>query len=590
MTDSTKHQNVIEQAQKLTKEYVELLNEWEPKRVATVARIREIASELQNVKQDVNISKVVGGAVGILGGIAAVAGTILSGGLAAPLFIGGMAAAAAGTATSAGAEIAEHFISKGKLESAQEVLEADKKLTKKIEDKKAEVDAKVKELSNLLRLSKEEVFGALLMSAVPGRGFVHMNDERVFKMLVSAGLLPLVHLTFRGQSVIGKGMAAFEEVSLAGISKVLGSLLTGMAIGAMLVLDVYFLVSSSIELSNGSPSGAADSLRGVATKLEKQAQDLKSVLEQIREETEEYERYLRKKFRKELEKVAVQKCASDDDAKGILDHIYMHSSNEWQGAFLSLNINLNRYAFQIAQVFRIFGRLIEEHLRHKKEQHVEITLIAHGRINLHALVPSQIYYLTNVLKSVTCFSPWGCAVDANVVYGIATNTIRITNLKYSGPVIPGLPGAFNVLPERMDLTPNVIFSPVVHGEGAHQALLQLIALLQSPADGLVIPYFTGVGNDLLPFPEIPLWVCSNVVAICGFLLNVTVSLRVAACLSPENGGAITSFLGTDGCDSRLTQYCQVPMNRTPPIAMTNLITSPQNDIQQLEEIRGHLFL
>ena len=139
-----------------------------------------------------------------------------------------MVAAAAGTATSAGAGIAEHFISKSKLESAQEVLEADKKLTKNIENKKAEVDVKVEELSNLLRLSKEEVFGALLMSAVPGRGFNQMNELMLFNFLVSATMMgAMLRLSFQSGSVIGKGMGAFAEVSLEGFSKLLGTVLKG---------------------------------------------------------------------------------------------------------------------------------------------------------------------------------------------------------------------------------------------------------------------------------------------------------------------------------------------------------------------------
>lgn len=269
-----------------------------------------------------------------------------------------------------------------------------------------------------------------------------------------------------------------------------------------------------------------------------------------------------------------------------------HASMGWRQAFTQYNCNLNEFVFNIARVFRNIGKAMEDYLNEndpQRRRHLNMTLIAHGRIRPEESVPCQIYYMTPILQSVTLYPPWGCAIDASVVYGIATSTLFTGNVTVSANVVPGLPLMWNHLPEDLTETPNVLFTPVLHGEGAHQDLLALIALLQGPADGLVIPYFTGVGNDMLPFPELPLWVCSNAIAVCGFLLGVSCSLRVASCLSPENVPRIVNHLGANGYLPGLNQYCQVPMNLIPAAFMTNHLTQEQRIIRAIQRIRN-LFL
>ena len=235
-------------------------------------------------------------------------------------------------------------------------------------------------------------------------------------------------------------------------------------------------------------------------------------------------------------------------------------------------MNLNEFAFHLARVFRNIKQIIEEELNRRRRNHLTIILIAHGRIDTRTMVPCHIYYFSQFMQSVTLYPPWGCAIDASVVYGIATNTLMAQNVQYSAPVRPGIPASWNILPRELTLTPNVKFTPVLVGEGAHQALLELDALLQTSSDGLVIPYFTGMGNNLLPFPEIPLWVCANVVGMCAHFLNITMDLRIAACLSPENAFTTTT---AGGYLMGLNQYCQVPMNMIPPAFMTNHLSVAQ---------------
>ncbi|WAR01473.1 hypothetical protein MAR_008031, partial [Mya arenaria] len=298
------------------------------------------------------------------------------GGLATPLMIGGIAAAFTGTATSTGAGFVGQYISSNKINDVQKILDADNQLIKEIEDKKAVVDVKVLELSKVLHLSEHEVFGALLMSSLPRiRGFVRMDNITVFQLVVSTGLVGMLHLSFQSGSIAVKGMGAFAVVSLKGLSKVLGA------------------------MAKGSPSRAADSLTEIAIQLEKQADDVETSLKIIMEEVKQYEMEV-ESFRTLLETVALQDSATDEQAKVIARFIRNHSSSEWWSAFLSLDVDLQEFAFKIANVFLNFIKLIENYqkedeqkkkkkkerrrirkMRPEKLPHLNITLIAHGGID-----------------------------------------------------------------------------------------------------------------------------------------------------------------------------------------------------------------
>ncbi|XP_052801769.1 uncharacterized protein LOC128232319 [Mya arenaria] len=601
MADRTEHRKLIEQAQELTTEYVDRLEVWISSRRASVKTIKETASEIHGVKISVNISKVCGAAVGCLGGIAALVGTVVTGGLATPLMIGGIAAAFTGTATSTGAGFVGQYISSNKINDVQKILDADNQLIKEIEDKKAVVDVKVLELSKVLHLSEHEVFGALLMSSLPRiRGFVRMDNITVFQLVVSTGLVGMLHLSFQSGSIAVKGMGAFAVVSLKGLSKVLGAMAKGVGAGAVIILDICFLIENSIELSKGSPSRAADSLTEIAIQLEKQADDVETSLKIIMEEVKQYEMEV-ESFRTLLETVALQDSATDEQAKVIARFIRNHSSSEWWSAFLSLDVDLQEFAFKIANVFLNFIKLIENYqkedeqkkkkkkerrrirkMRPEKLPHLNITLIAHGGIDPRVNYPSRMYYMTPAMKSVRCYSPWGCVINAPVVYGIATNKIEIDTCRFSGPVVPNIPISFNTLPDNMDLTPMVMLRPVTIGEDAYQALMDLARVLRYPVDGLVIPYVTVHGVHL---PDIPLWLCISVLGMAALVLRTTVSVRVAACLSPMNINAIARLLEPNGCYPGLTQYCQVPMNRWPPIYMTTSFP-PEMRREDAEEFEG----
>ena len=263
----------------------------------------------------------------------------------------------------------------------------------------------------------------------------------------------------------------------------------------------------------------------------------------------------------------------------VWQYIQHYADSDWKDAFLS-KLNYDNYTTELARVFHILYNLIRQYQETKEEEdsgHIKITIIAHGGIDPGFNIPCLFYYLNPMLTSVTLYEPWGCSIDAQVVYGITTNTIMISNVAYSGEVRPCRPSHWNVLPRSLELIPTTTLTPVTIGEPAHRHLMGVFALLQGSADGLVIPYFTGLGNDLLPYKTVPLWVLCNAVALIGYILRKTISIRVAACLSVQDRSRVTGYVPC-------SQYYTVDGTAVPPVMMTNNIGVPYELVEQLREL------
>lgn len=87
----------------------------------------------------------------------------LTGGLAAPLVIGGAAAAIGGGAVSVGADIAGSIMSSNEVKAAQQMLDNDKSYLTKINENQQQFQALVNQLSKHLDTSPDQLYGAILM-------------------------------------------------------------------------------------------------------------------------------------------------------------------------------------------------------------------------------------------------------------------------------------------------------------------------------------------------------------------------------------------------------------------------------------------
>lgn len=583
----------VEEAQAHAKELLELFRAWVPKRKATVREIREVAKELDQVSKNVNVAKLTGTTAAVAGGIATVAGigvTFMTGGLAAPLIGWGIAGSVAGAVTNSGAEVVGHYISKEKMDKAQKILNEEAKLTEEIEQKKAALDKMVDRLSWSLNLDRDQVLGILFLTNVVGTFWQNLRFGRglggsptsmlLLYTAVSGMALVFTRVSFE---TVGKGMTKTAiNISLKGVTKVVGSVLKGLAVGAagfVLVWDIYQLVETSVNMFEGSKSAGADALRKVAAELEKQTKEMEEFLEGLQEQAEDYQEQINEQFHKLLRKISRAECATEEQKETVWQYIQHYAEEDWKTAFLS-GLDYDNYTFHLARVLHILYKLVKDYQENEDEDdrdHIKITIIAHGNIDINLNIASLFYYLNPVLETVTLYEPWGCTIEAQGVYGITTNSISISNVSYSGEVRPGRPTDWNVLPRDFTQIPTTLLTPVKIGEPAHEHLVGIFALLQAKADGLVIPYFTGLGYDLLPFPTVPLWVLCNALALIGIFRKATVSIRVAACLSVQDPSRVSGHVPC-------SQYCTVDASANPPVMMTNNIGLPYELVRQLRPL------
>lgn len=304
----------------------------------------------------------------------------------------------------------------------------------------------------------------------------------------------------------------------------------------------------------------------------------------FREQAKDCIEEINKRFRKILKRISRNGCATQAEKEEVWQYVQYYADSDWKNAFLP-HLHYENYTFHLARVFHILYNKVKHYQEEQGEgkKDLKITVIGHGSIDLRLRIPCLFYYLNPLLKKVTLYEPWGCAIDATVVYGITTNTIRIGRVTYSGEVLPCRPSDWNDLPRDMITIPNATLTPVKVGEPAYEDLMWLFSTLQGSSDGLVIPYFQGLEIDMLPFPTIPLWVICNVLALIGILRGSEVSIRVAACLSVDDPNSVSGHVPC-------SQYCTVDGSARPPVFMTcDLRPSPTpHFLRQLKKLNSFL--
>ena len=101
----------------------------------TIQELLQIASKLDKHHKNVNISKMVGSSVGIIGGVTGIVGLGLipvSFGISAIVAGVGAGVAALGGITSSGADVAEFGITRKLVAKAQKAIDADKRQCEKV--------------------------------------------------------------------------------------------------------------------------------------------------------------------------------------------------------------------------------------------------------------------------------------------------------------------------------------------------------------------------------------------------------------------------------------------------------------------------
>ena len=266
-----------EQGQKLAKQLDMALKVWVHIRQATIECLEEMRDKLKQVYQDVRVSRAVGGATSIVGGVLAVVGLglipVTFGGSLALTVVGAVTGVTGGV-TSIGAILAKIGICKAKLKKAQEIIEVDNQLSKQVNDLwhwLEEVANELQKVHDNPNVTKEEVIVSLLQG-----GKVFRIGLAAARTGVSVSLVPKAG-----------GTAAVQGAILAG--RITGAAARGVAVAAVggvvsiliLPLDIYEFVSNVYKLSQNSVSRAVELLNNRLELLKQERDNLQTEMETI---------------------------------------------------------------------------------------------------------------------------------------------------------------------------------------------------------------------------------------------------------------------------------------------------------------------
>ena len=303
---------------------------------------------------------------------------------------------------------------------------------------------------------------------------------------------------------------------------------------------------------------------------------------------------MKNEFRELLQEIASKGYPSTEKVQLVLGHLFNISSDEWRQAFRKCASSPEDYVAFFAVLFKFVLTKVQQQQEKHKEGDIndmegdindmDVTFIAHGAI-VNPKLPCSLYYVrpeltpspaVSSIKSITLYEPWGCAIDALVALGIATDLIDIEAVEYSDQVLPQEPRNFNTLPNDNTVIPMVIFTHVKTNEDAYRDLLRVADRLNVNPRGLVIPYFQSPGTSL---PEIPLWELTNVLDVISYITGISFKLHVAACLTTGDTSLMQEHPELNRLVVDCDQYCTVPV--TPTTRMT-WEPHPPDDILRLE--------
>jgi len=244
-----------------------LFRDWIPKRKATVHTLRVLADKLNSHHNNVCKAQVSGSCAAIVGSVLVGVGF----GLAFVTFgtslivsgVGGGIGALGGL-TTAGSSIVEICIQKDTFDTAQKIIDEDRKATEAIENLWKEIKKEAKEST----IEKSVKVG------IAAASFIKNGGETAFKFGARIG----------ATAASEGGEALFRSLGVAGRVAHIG----GFVVSAVLLpLDIYTLVTNSMEIDasrkgkKGKEPKAVNKLRELANELAKDMPDETEFTRQI---------------------------------------------------------------------------------------------------------------------------------------------------------------------------------------------------------------------------------------------------------------------------------------------------------------------
>lgn len=203
-------------------------------------------------------------------------------------------------------------------------------------------------------------------------------------------------------------------------------------------------------------------------------------------------------------------------------------------------------AAQFLNLLSLFCRELKEEIQRRLNQRedVDIVFCGHGSIIGDIRYPAGCLTLLSTIEDVVLYSPWNCAVNAKVVYGIATGAIQPSNRafipEHNRP--PTLPPRWNSMRNaRTQQIPEIMFKPVGQEERAWQDFLSLGTVIGR--NRIFLPYVRPADADPLFFPETPFFVLTLALSVVLMVFtDVKATIHLAACLGRDTRSPFTPDL------------------------------------------------
>lgn len=538
---------------------VELMYSWMESRRKCARELRDLAGELESLREKCNAGETVGNSIAVLGaGCMVGAGllTFATGGIAAP-FLGALGAAysTVGATITVATKIIEGFKSSGTMERAQNADQFANTIAKEIdqlfEKLKAEgpggseqdhhiVKEVLEALSRRCGLSVSDMDMDLLLnerlfSYKPGHTVI---PETAFESAMKDGIVGifsvfafsvedkvLTKLLTKGTEEIVKKMAANGlKTALKGGARVLGGVL-GLAFSLPDAINNW-----EAQIKNNHVTDASQSLRHTSKAILEVVDDLQEKLDSICKEFEELKE--------------VKECIENRDRysrRALLRYAMKYCQDPEVKTWLEDEAKTKVF-LRLVDVFQMVKtELDKERKKKKRVREIEITFVAHGGIPESMISASLLMPLPTILD-VVLYSPWNSTIDAKVAYGIAAGTIEPKYRKFccerschfpSGThnhTPSPLPAGWNRMRAAQGQTiPNIkVKSMVAPKDGAWNEFVYLKDALGLPDyDRVVIPFILPRNMVI----EVPFAVVTLALALVLLFSQMRARVHLAACLS-----------------------------------------------------------
>ncbi|XP_073349711.1 uncharacterized protein [Pagrus major] len=251
--------------------------------------------------------------------------------------------------------------------------------------------------------------------------------------------------------------------------------------------------------------------------------------------------------RAEARRIIESSNRSHEENQGLMEYIIDKCPNvevkQWlRGYFNDLVV------FELVAM----GKFLIEELKKKKEidrRDIDIIFAAHGEIGSFMLPASCLMPLPSI-RDVVLYSPWNCAINADVVYGVATGSIQPQHRGFfCMPQRCPVPDYFHQptnLPNRWNSMraaegsriPNISVSPLKEPQDpAWNGVVFLQDRFGAPGRNRVLIPFTRQGW-MGSFEKIPFLVVTLVLSAVLEAFDCRATIHLAACLSRSEGATL----------------------------------------------------